>query len=110
MNLPRAYARGFRARLKSRVKPQKQWQFLKIAEEKFAKIHESLILVWLYNQARIFSRKTFDFLLRPDSAPACGWFQKPKNFPLFFFFAGGRDFLKIEREILRVLSSALSSY
>jgi len=29
--------------------------------------------------------------------------QKPQNFPLFFFFAGGRDFEKNERKILRIL-------
>jgi len=39
------------------AEPQKQWQFLKIAEEKTAKIPESLILVWLYNEVRTFFQK-----------------------------------------------------
>jgi hypothetical protein len=34
--------------------PQKQWRFLKIAEEKTAKVSESLIWARIYNLARTF--------------------------------------------------------
>jgi hypothetical protein len=46
------------------------------------------------------------FLYAPASAPVCNWLQKPQNFPLFFFFAGGRIFEKNERKILRILNFA----
>jgi len=39
------------------AEPQKQWKFLKTAEEKTGKIPESMILVWLYNEVRTFFQK-----------------------------------------------------
>ena len=40
------------------------------------------------------------------SAPACGWFQKPKNFPTSFKKNGRAGFWKKERKILRILNFA----
>jgi hypothetical protein len=62
----------------------------------------------IYNQARTFFQKNLWFCFRMRLLPRqfVTGFKIPKNFSLFFFFAGGRISEKNERKILRILNFA----